>query len=656
MIKIIRRSKSTIFLKAILLSFFLYIASVATKAQQRYTVEKMVEQNKHLNIVLKKYRGDTQKMKAARFLIENLPYHFGYTGEGMDHCRKLYELRSKGIAPEKVIDSVNEVYGAFSYDKLTRVSDITMDAGYLFENIDYAFKAWREQPWGKNVSFEDFKEYVLPYRVGNEALKPWRKRVYELFNPMLDSIRRRPEAEDPKYVARVVLNILKKRRPFQFSSSFYGPSVGPDIVDWHSGNCRESSDLFIYVCRALGIPCGRDVMFLRADMNVGHDWNFVLDKNRDTYFCSVTYTSNELEAAPTYWNRKGKVYRQTFGIDKNMQQVVYSPREDIHPWFKEPLFKDVTQQYTGKLNHQIVISCDSLYEKMDNERKVYLCVASWLDWAPIGISTTSGNQVRFNNVEGGIVFRLATYEEGTIRIISDPFFLDKETGAKRYIYGSHEEEVVLTHKYRLPYTYPYRMIGGVFEGSNSRDFSSKDTLFVIKKKPQRLWDVVRLPASKTYRYVRYMGPKGSFCNVAEVGFYEEEADETPLIGEMIGTPNDDAKIKTHNYTNVFDRDPNTSFDYYLEDGGWAGLDLGMGKKINKIVYTARNNVNFVYPGNHYELFYERHGEWVSAGEMEATSDSLSFKVPKGALLYLKNHSGGKEERIFEYTNGEQQFW
>lgn len=40
----------------------------------------------------------------------------------------------------------------------------------------------------------------------------------------------------------------------------------------------------------------------------------------------------------------------------------------------------------------------------------------------------------------------------------------------------------------------------------------------------------------------------------------------------------------------------------------------------------------------------------------ANSDSLVYNVPKGALLYLKNHSGGVDERIFEYVDGEQVFW
>ena len=50
-----------------------------------------------------------------------------------------------------------------------RVMDINIiDAEYLAENIDYAFRAW-ELPWAKDLSFEDFCQYLLPYKMGNEG-------------------------------------------------------------------------------------------------------------------------------------------------------------------------------------------------------------------------------------------------------------------------------------------------------------------------------------------------------------------------------------------------------------------------------------------------------------------------------------------------------
>ena len=83
--------------------------------------------------------------------------------------------------------------------------------------------------------------------------------------------------------------------------------------------------------------------------------------------------------------------------------------------------------------------------------------------------------------------------------------------------------------------------------------------------------------------------------------------------------------------------------------------LGKEVKVDRIVYTPRNRDNYVRPGDVYELFYcER--DWQSAGTIKATADSLVFRnIPENALLLLRNHTRGKDERIFVYENGEQQW-
>lgn len=110
------------------------------------------------------------------------------------------------------------------------------------------------------------------------------------------------------------------------------------------------------------------------------------------------------------------------------------------------------------------------------------------------------------------------------------------------------------------------------------------------------------------------------------------------------------------YPNVFDGDPNTSFDYMYADTGWAGMNFGKPQKVSKAIYTPRNDVNFVYKGDVYELFYWGAGKWNTIGRQTATSDSLIYSAPQNALLFLKNHTTGVDERIFEYRNGRQRFW
>lgn len=63
------------------------------------------------------------------------------------------------------------------YSKLTKIYDVqTITADYLIHNIDHAFKKWEECSWNKNLSFEDFCEFLLPYRIGDEPLEEWRNK------------------------------------------------------------------------------------------------------------------------------------------------------------------------------------------------------------------------------------------------------------------------------------------------------------------------------------------------------------------------------------------------------------------------------------------------------------------------------------------------
>lgn len=649
---------------AIAIPILVFICGCSEKKASYLSLDEILKKNESLNIVLDRYKNDSLKLKAAIFLIENLPYHYSYEGQAVDNYHRLYELHCTGkYTPEKVLDSISSIYGNFNYKNAIIKQDIQIKSEYLIDNIEWSFKVWKEQPWGKNIAFENFCEYILPYRIGDEKLIPWRKKIYEQFNPVLDSIRSLPQAEDPLFVAEFMLKHLKKRFPFYFSYIFQGPHVGPDIVNWYSGYCRESTDILIYVFRALGIPCGRDFIFVRGDDNTGHEWNFVLDKDGNSHYCSITYDSDKPEPVNIYWWSKGKTNRQTFSVNRKIVDEIGIDPVKIHPLFQYPKFKDVTHLYAGERGYPISIHQEKLYRNLPKNTPVYLCSSSWQDWIPLDCICYKNKKdsITFQKAEGGVVFRLATFENNMMKPLTDPFLLNRETGNIRYFGSEGEnEQIVILHKFNLHWTYPWDMVGGVFEGSTDANFTTKDTLFVISNRPQRKWNILEIKNKNVYRYLRYVSPPKGSCNIAEVAFYSDYNDTIPIKGKPIGTRNPKELEETHNFNNVFDGDTKTSFTYHKPDSGWIGLKLKQPEKIRKIIYTARNRDNFINEGEIYELFYDRKGEWISVGKIEAVSDSLVYNVPKGALLYLRNHTQGKDERIFEYNerfyNIEQIFW
>lgn len=641
------------------LLIFVFVFSCQNQNDLDWALSMAKENRAELEKVLTHYRNDSLKLQAAGFLITNMVYWYSYTSERIEEQMEQYELKSTtSLTPQEITDSINRKYGPFDHANMVREYDIyKIDSAFLVRHIDFAFKVWEEQPWGKNVTFENFCEYVLPYRIGDEKLCDWREDIYNRYNHFFIDHRDSLSLQDPLFAARLVMDSLSNK-PIHFTTMLpYTPHVGPRIVDWRSGTCRELSDMVVYTLRSLGIPCGIDFMIRTGNNNVTHYWNFVLDKNGHTMIAE--YADADIrEQTQLHNNPKGKVHRNTFSLNKVMYQDMRKISDIIAPSFRYPKFLDVTSIYSGKYNLKLKFPGTVLYDSSLKNEIVYLCLSERENWVPVGWSAYKKDSVLFEDVEGNVVFRLATYNGKNLVMQSDPFSVEKNTGVIRFFDPQDEMETVkLLFKHHLYVDeFIFRMPGGVFEASNHANFADADTLHIIKDVPNRLCTTVYTHNTKKYRYVRYKGPEGSYCNISELLLYENAIDTIPFYGDVIGTPGCLEGDGSHEFTNVFDGDPYTSFNYLLPDSGWAGMDFKSPRKIEKLVYIPRNRDNFIRKGDLYELLYWKNRQWNSAGRMIAQADSLLYSVPKNSLLYLKNHTRGKDERIFEYTNDEQKFW
>lgn len=619
-----------------------------------------------LEKVLCRYQAspeDSLKYKVACFLIENMPYYTYYKGKLLEQYLTYYTMlqdaRSKKVSPQAMVDSMTSMYGPFTVDSLEEYKDIaTIDSAYLCDNIEWAFKVWQEQPWGKNISFADFCEYVLPYRIGDETLDYWREDIYRKYNPLLDSLRASSvlDKEDPLVAARCLYDSIRKRSRFFTTTTPRGlPHVGPKIAQSVSGSCRELSDYVIYVCRALGIPCAIDFIPLHGGGNDGHQWVSFTDKYGTLYYQEFPDKLKETRKNELCDASKIKTYRYTFSLNRDMQEEMLRLDTAIVPFFRDPHVIDVTADYARTYKKELEMPVSMLYRGTPRSRIAYLCGSSRMDWEPVAWTEFDGKHLTFNDVQIGPVMRIATYERGRLRFWTDPFEITVSGEFHLFTPSESVQDVTLFAKYplRQDEKYQKRMIGGVFEGSNDPDFRQREVLFLIEKQPERLRTMAYSRSLAPYRYVRYIGPEKGHCNVAEIEFYEAGG-LLPLSGKIIGTPGCYQQDGSHEYTNAFDGNTETSFDYTEPYGGWTGLDLGTLKVIDKIVYTPANRDNYVRSLDEYELSYCTKRGWRTLGQQTAMLDSLVYKrVPKGALLLLQNHTRGNQERIFVYEGGKQ---
>lgn len=616
-----------------------------------------------LEKVLHYYRinlSDSLKYKAACFLIGNMPFYTYSVGEQLDNYKSYYTWlkKSRGKTPQQVADSVKNVYGAIK--ALEKKCDIMeIDSAYLCHNIDWAFKVWQEQPWGKNISFETFCEYLLPYRIGDEPLTYWRETYYEKYNSLLDSLRMSDslDIEDPVVAANYLISKLPDKNYYYTSVMPYPfGHIGSEYVQYLSGTCREVTDFAVYLFRALGIPCAIDFVPVRSYINAGHFWLTTWNKDGEEYMTDFPQKLRLVRKNWWYrWDDSSKVYRYTFGVNRELYEQMAKYGEEIYPFWRLPKFTDVTHEYGYNFKKELAIPLEKQYKTKRSGKIAYLCVSDRDRWTPIDWTEYDASRLSFQYVRNGSFMRVATYENGTLCFLTDPFYVDKQSNEICYYpVGKEKEDVILYAKCDIgrENMFRNRMIGGVFEGSNHPGFWEKDTLFIIQGRPNRLNTTVKSWSDKEYRYLRYFGPPRSACNIAEVAFYEKN-DTVALPGKIIGTPGCYQHDGTHEYTNVFDGKTWTSFDYHKPTGGWAGLDLGRKVRVDRIVYTPRNRDNYVRPNDVYELFYcDR--DWKSAGKIKAAADSLVFRdIPVNTLLLLRNHTRGLDERIFIYENGTQ---
>jgi len=179
-----------IFTPLIIVSISLALVTCTSSPNFLRTNLKLAGKNKsELEKVINHYStnpSDSLKRKAALFLIENMDAHYSYVSKNWDSFQvELDTLFHKEDRWQVLRSEFNKLYEKYAYGlkDITYVCDLqTVSAQFLIYNIDQAFETWKS-PYCNFLSFEDFCEYILPYRVGTEPLCDWRAELNKQFMP-----------------------------------------------------------------------------------------------------------------------------------------------------------------------------------------------------------------------------------------------------------------------------------------------------------------------------------------------------------------------------------------------------------------------------------------------------------------------------------------
>ena len=599
------------------------------------------------------------KQKALEFLQNNMEGFFSLSSADVSnyykHMNSTFE-RTDTLTNDQYREEYRHALHHYPFipencDTLYDSKNVSID--YLKSNIDNAYDMWKKN--SRHISFETFCNYILPYRIGYEPLSDWRtaykKEYEEKVSPYLSK-------QYNYYHLFSIHNMLNQG----FNGAVYYPT-GPmpdfslrDLIKVKVGNCESYSARGVAQLRAFGIPATIDFVPQWGNRSMGHSWGVMFVNDGYTLPFGVNETlGSHFDERPEL--TMPKVYRSTFKKQEKLKEISEDEDQNIPYLFRNQRYIDVTDTYVETSDVSITIQ-DSKW--LENAKWVYLAVFNNRDWIPVAYSKIGKDKKAvFEKMGRGIVYLPFYLDEfGRQHYVSEPFLLAND-GTTRYQVADANKtrKITVTRKYWESETlkkYNSQLIGGKIVASNTEDFKDSVIIKVIESIDENRYHTIPVNYSGNYKYIKYLSPKESYGNIAEILLFDDNGNlATPIrcFGGM-------GAWEEHSPAKVFDGNELTSYSRISPDDAWAAAEFEKPVHFSKLRIHPRTDGNAIYAGDLYQLLYWQNGKWNMIAEHKAgQEDSISFdNVPENALLLLHNATRGREERIFTYENGRQVWW
>lgn len=691
-----KKQKLLFFVSLACLSFFLNGCHVNEGKEETAKYQSVVFYYKYI-------RFNPQKAEAAKFLIENMKYHtstgvvvsvdsrvetwraesdalysFVIDGHSLsDFPKDSLERMQKEHRVEMEKDSLPEVMCDM---KPRRDTDI-ITPRFLVRHIDHAFKVWRSSPFARKLSFDEFKEYILPYRaIEGYGFNMTGKKYGELFEKYVRSdtastVRNAVQAYNQAiYWLRGMNGNTKRERK-------------GGIYDLYTHGKHDCVDVASYGCnilRACGIPvvvefnvCYRNFSGRHYHCSV---WNNAKAGWEDFNAESSLPGSSDLAFSETM-----NVYRQLYGAQRNTPYFLRNDGEPIPPLLDNPCIVDVTSRLRTTTSITLPMTV-----KTDN-RLAYLATFSHefggtlpVTW---GVIDPAAQTVTFENVVPDAIYFPVYYEGQGLVSFGAPFCVslpdtsDENPVISPVPFTDYDGQdcdtlstLTLTRKFpRKPnmIRLAEELIGGRILGANKRDFSDAVTLLTLKQPLPPNFVDYPLERTGLYRYYRFQASEEHpHANISMLEWITESKygykNVLPPSRPHILVPSDTLKLKEDaRLVKLLDDESWEKMNWKAEydgnmqtaPGAYPNITLWLKEPqvVTRVRMAPKNADNGIQGGDRYQLLYWD-GDWKSIGLVRASHEYVTFhNIPKGKLYWLRNLDRGKEEMPFVVDGEEQKF-
>ena len=608
-----------------------------------------------LEAVLDHYKDDPEKLAAARFLIENMPGHYSYKSPRInDYYEIALKLFQSGLTPKEQRDSLLKLsdsqFAGLDRELIQDVRIIT--AEYLIYNIEKAFDVWENQRWAKHLSFDEFCEWILPYKcVELQSFDAWRDTTALKFSHDISLMDYDDESYESPFRAVNVIRgeLIRNIRPVgMYNRSGYSMLSAATISNMTYGSCSDYVNLGVLTFRSLGIPVIIESTPSWGRYRAGHSWYTLLNDNGDMMRSEWDISSNP--GSPFFpYQRIPKVYRHTYAINK--ERIPYH-NNSVYKYPFSLFQKDITDQYFNTTD--VTITIRDRVKLVEDFAYIATFNGHSSEWTLVDYGPVKKGKAYFRNMGRNILYLALGYNGSELSPVSDPFIIHKD-GDIEYIPFDYinKESIDIRRKYYSSenvVAMRKRILGGIIEASNDPSFRSAvtvsriDTLSIPDKMPVD-------SQGRRFRYWRYLSPDGSYGSIAELRFFDRDSTM------MEGTPIAKEGTKADIVFKAFDDDWLSNFETEQPDGNWVGMDFGKPVEIQFVRVVPRSDENDIRPGDEYELkFWDGHF-WVTHDIRTADDNVLHYdNVPRGALIWLHNRTRGWDERVFRFKDGNLEWW
>ena len=621
--------------------------------------------NRHeLEDVIFHYRfedPDMEKLKAARFLIANMPAHYSYVGKDMEEYQdSVLSILKKDLPPEQQHDMVDRLYhDDYSLRETPVVSDILiMKAGYLIDNIDMAFEQWRGKPWGCHVSFDDFCEYILPYKVQElQLMDNWRQVFSQKYSDSIRTVLPDDFQRNSLYGAIDIVRdeINRKNVPHVLWGGRSSPSLlsARTMSSMTFGTCHDYVTMGTLVFRSMGMASAVDQIPLWGRNHEGHSW-FVFSGDRGGMIPTVNSLILGAGVAFYPYERIPKVYRSCYAINRDCLKYINTAKY-VYPF--DMCRKDVTDEYCR--THDISVPLIGGLKLKD--RYAYIAMAANDGkpvWRVLDFGLVKRGMAHFRKMGPDMLYIVLGFDGQDLVPASNPFILNADGSMveiKPYDAENAGEKVRirLRRKYYESYNVVdmrNRLLGGEIQYSDSPDFSNAVTVYRTDSISTAV--SVMDDGWGKHRFWRHASAPGTWGSLAE--FELIGMDGKRVAG---GVPICCGQADSINAARAFDNDLLSNFEIEGPDGAWVGLDFGCPTAVSEIRVYPRSDDNDICPGLQYELYAWNGRKWEMLDTFVAEEPYYDGILPVGVLLWLRCSDYGMNERPFVIdTNGNIIWW